>query len=409
MLADVTMEHYDATMDVDLRGVLLGMKHGIRAMLEHGDGGAIINWSSIGGLNALAVHERVLGGEGGRDRGDQGRGGRVRRATASASTRSAPASSTPRSWARTRSGPRACSRRRRCNAAGSPGGGRGRGVPRVGPRVVRHAARSSPSTAAGPRSSRERHRRLRLRQPAPPGTSGPRVQSRSRTRGCSPAAAPTSTTSRCPGCCTRASCAARSPAAAIRGIDTVGRARRCPACASCSPPPTSTPASRSSGTRRSGPQSPETPRPPLAEGEVRFVGDPVALVVAESRCARRGRGRAGRRRLRAAARRSSTTPRPRTPTRSCTSATAPTSSARWPACPLAALDDVFARGRPRGDARRSTSRRTPPVPMEGRGLVVDYSRGDRRAHDLRGDAVAARGAALLLPPARACPSTASAS
>jgi aerobic carbon-monoxide dehydrogenase large subunit len=32
-----------------------------------------------------------------------------------------------------------------------------------------------------------------------------------------------------------------------------------------------------------GPQSPETPRPPLAEGEVRFVGDPVALVVAESR------------------------------------------------------------------------------------------------------------------------------
>jgi aerobic carbon-monoxide dehydrogenase large subunit len=32
-----------------------------------------------------------------------------------------------------------------------------------------------------------------------------------------------------------------------------------------------------------GPQSPETPRPPLAEGEVRFVGDPVALVVAEDR------------------------------------------------------------------------------------------------------------------------------
>jgi carbon-monoxide dehydrogenase large subunit len=32
-----------------------------------------------------------------------------------------------------------------------------------------------------------------------------------------------------------------------------------------------------------GPDGPETPRPPLAEGEVRFVGDPVALVVAESR------------------------------------------------------------------------------------------------------------------------------
>ncbi|HEX5096158.1 MAG TPA: xanthine dehydrogenase family protein molybdopterin-binding subunit, partial [Acidimicrobiia bacterium] len=31
-----------------------------------------------------------------------------------------------------------------------------------------------------------------------------------------------------------------------------------------------------------GPHGPETPRPPLAEGEVRFVGDPVALVVADS-------------------------------------------------------------------------------------------------------------------------------
>ena len=32
-----------------------------------------------------------------------------------------------------------------------------------------------------------------------------------------------------------------------------------------------------------GPLGPETPRPPLAEDEVRFVGDPVALVVAETR------------------------------------------------------------------------------------------------------------------------------
>jgi carbon-monoxide dehydrogenase large subunit len=32
-----------------------------------------------------------------------------------------------------------------------------------------------------------------------------------------------------------------------------------------------------------GPAVPDTPRPPLAEGEARFVGDPVALVVAESR------------------------------------------------------------------------------------------------------------------------------
>jgi NAD(P)-dependent dehydrogenase (short-subunit alcohol dehydrogenase family) len=52
MLTDVTMEHYDRTMDVDLRGVVLGTKHGIRAMLEAGDGGAVVNWSSIGGLNS---------------------------------------------------------------------------------------------------------------------------------------------------------------------------------------------------------------------------------------------------------------------------------------------------------------------------------------------------------------------
>ena len=50
MVTDLTMEHYDRTMDVDLRGVLLGMKHGIRAMLEAGNGGAIVNWSSVGGL-----------------------------------------------------------------------------------------------------------------------------------------------------------------------------------------------------------------------------------------------------------------------------------------------------------------------------------------------------------------------
>jgi NAD(P)-dependent dehydrogenase (short-subunit alcohol dehydrogenase family) len=50
-LTDVTMEQYDKVMDVDLRGVLLGMKYGIRALLESG-GGAIINWSSVGGLNA---------------------------------------------------------------------------------------------------------------------------------------------------------------------------------------------------------------------------------------------------------------------------------------------------------------------------------------------------------------------
>jgi NAD(P)-dependent dehydrogenase (short-subunit alcohol dehydrogenase family) len=52
MLTDVTMEQYDRMMDVDLRGVFLGMKHGIRTMVECGNGGAVVNWSSIGGLNS---------------------------------------------------------------------------------------------------------------------------------------------------------------------------------------------------------------------------------------------------------------------------------------------------------------------------------------------------------------------
>jgi NAD(P)-dependent dehydrogenase (short-subunit alcohol dehydrogenase family) len=51
LIANVTMADYDKTLDVDLRGVLLGTKYGIRAMLETG-GGVILNWSSIGGLNA---------------------------------------------------------------------------------------------------------------------------------------------------------------------------------------------------------------------------------------------------------------------------------------------------------------------------------------------------------------------
>jgi NAD(P)-dependent dehydrogenase (short-subunit alcohol dehydrogenase family) len=51
MIADITMEHYNRVMDIDLRGVLLGTRQAIRTMLEHG-GGSIVNWSSIGGLNA---------------------------------------------------------------------------------------------------------------------------------------------------------------------------------------------------------------------------------------------------------------------------------------------------------------------------------------------------------------------
>jgi NAD(P)-dependent dehydrogenase (short-subunit alcohol dehydrogenase family) len=52
-LAEVTTDEYDRVMDVDLRGVFLGTKHGINTLLGCG-GGVILNWSSTGGINATA-------------------------------------------------------------------------------------------------------------------------------------------------------------------------------------------------------------------------------------------------------------------------------------------------------------------------------------------------------------------
>ena len=51
MLADQDIDDYERVLGVNLKGVLLGTKHGIRTMLPTG-GGAIVNWSSIGGLGA---------------------------------------------------------------------------------------------------------------------------------------------------------------------------------------------------------------------------------------------------------------------------------------------------------------------------------------------------------------------
>jgi NAD(P)-dependent dehydrogenase (short-subunit alcohol dehydrogenase family) len=48
-LHELTMDAYDAVLNVNLRGVFLGIKYGVRAMLALGRGGSIVNWSSIGG------------------------------------------------------------------------------------------------------------------------------------------------------------------------------------------------------------------------------------------------------------------------------------------------------------------------------------------------------------------------
>jgi NAD(P)-dependent dehydrogenase (short-subunit alcohol dehydrogenase family) len=57
-LAEVTMAEYDRIMDVDLRGVMLGTKHALQAMIPSG-GGVIVNWSSTGGLNASTMPTSV--------------------------------------------------------------------------------------------------------------------------------------------------------------------------------------------------------------------------------------------------------------------------------------------------------------------------------------------------------------
>ena len=165
---------------------------------------------------------------------------------------------------------------------------------------------------------------------------------------------------------------------------------------------------RSSGTRSIGPRRPETPAPAARRGR-------GAL--------RRRPGRARRRRDRylaedaaelvdvdyeplPAGRRLRRRPRP--PTSSCTRATARTSSASSPVGPASALDDVFAAAAhvvERDDLPAGVRR---GADGEAAASSSTTSRRDRRAHDLRGDAVAARGAAVLLAACSACPSTASA-
>jgi meso-butanediol dehydrogenase / (S,S)-butanediol dehydrogenase / diacetyl reductase len=49
LIPDIVEAEYDQLMGINLKSVLLGMKHAIPAMVASG-GGSIINWSSVGGL-----------------------------------------------------------------------------------------------------------------------------------------------------------------------------------------------------------------------------------------------------------------------------------------------------------------------------------------------------------------------
>jgi NAD(P)-dependent dehydrogenase (short-subunit alcohol dehydrogenase family) len=57
-VADITLDDYERIMAVDLRGVMLGTKHGIKTLVPSG-GGVILNWSSIGGMNGSRLPTSV--------------------------------------------------------------------------------------------------------------------------------------------------------------------------------------------------------------------------------------------------------------------------------------------------------------------------------------------------------------
>ena len=48
--AEATLENWHRVIDINLHGVFYGMRYGIRAMLEGGDGGVVINMGSTAGL-----------------------------------------------------------------------------------------------------------------------------------------------------------------------------------------------------------------------------------------------------------------------------------------------------------------------------------------------------------------------
>jgi len=52
-IADMEADLWDRVMEVNVRGTMLGCKHAVRAMLAAGNGGAIVNTSSMYGMSAF--------------------------------------------------------------------------------------------------------------------------------------------------------------------------------------------------------------------------------------------------------------------------------------------------------------------------------------------------------------------
>ena len=155
--------------------------------------------------------------------------------------------------------------------------------------------------------------------------------------------------------------------------------RRRPACWRSSPAPTG----QASGWAICRPWRAETARrrrhvkpryPALAEDSVRWVGDYVAFIVAETR-RRRGRRRADRGRLRAAARGRLRPPTRRSPARRASGTTAPTTSVRPSRGDKAATEPRFAKA-DHIVKRRFVINRVTAATMEPRGAVGDYDKAE---------------------------------
>ena len=147
-----------------------------------------------------------------------------------------------------------------------------------------------------------------------------------------------------------------------------------------------------------GPDEADTPRPPLAEGEVRFVGDPLAVVVAESRYIAED-----------ALDLVVVNYDPLPPLADYEVALASEElvhethpgnlATELTILPPDALDDVWASA---AHVVTETIHQQgyAAVPMETRGLIVESNAASRRAHDLGGDPGPPRGAGVRLPAAR---------
>jgi carbon-monoxide dehydrogenase large subunit len=176
-------------------------------------------------------------------------------------------------------------------------------------------------------------------------------------------------------------CFVRSPfaRAGIRGIDTTAAAAA-PGVRAVYTAADLNPHAREQWHTSLGPRGPETPRPPLADGEVRFAGDPVALVVAD--------------RLYLAEDAAELVDVDYEPRRAVVDHRAAPDVddlvheqhgsnliGELAGLPASALDEVFESASHAVDATISQQAYV-ALPMEGRGLVVDHSRatGDMTIH-----------------------------